>query len=79
MMSQMCAFMAAVAVGGGNGCKTSFGDESSAVSPDGKNEIRLFHNPLAYQVVRDYPIRSEERRVGKEGRIGCRSRGPPNH
>ncbi len=29
------------------------GDETSAVSPDGRNAIRLFVNPLAYEVVRD--------------------------
>ena len=28
-------------------------DVNSAVSPDGKNEIRLYSNPLAYEVVRD--------------------------
>ena len=28
-------------------------DVNSAVSPDGKNEIRLYSNPLAYEVMRD--------------------------
>ena len=40
------------------GCSSSStskcqGDMFSATSPDGRNEIRLYANPLAYDVVRD--------------------------
>ena len=53
LMPKLLACMVAVSVAGCNCCKTKVTDESVVISPDGKNEIRLFCNPLAYQVVRD--------------------------
>ena len=52
-MSILAATAAALVL---TGCSTSPAlnpDVNSAVSPDGKNEIRLYSNPLAYEVVRD--------------------------
>ena len=52
-MSILAATAAALVL---TGCSTSSAfnpNVNSAVSPDGKNEIRLYSNPLAYEVVRD--------------------------
>ena len=49
-----CAALAAVVALAGCMSGNAFNpDENVAVSPDGKNEIRLYSNPLAYEVVRD--------------------------
>ena len=40
-------------VGGCAGVNLFGAGESSAVSPDGRNAIRLYSDPLAYEVVRD--------------------------
>ena len=51
--SDFAASVAALAIAGCM-CSHAFNpDVNSAVSPDGKNEIRLYSNPLAYEVVRD--------------------------
>ena len=52
-MSTLAASAAALTLAGCL-CSRAFNpDVNSAVSPDGKNEIRLYSNPLAYEVVRD--------------------------
>ena len=52
-MSILAASTAALTLAGCM-CGRSFNpDVNSVVSPDGKNEIRLYSNPLAYEVVRD--------------------------
>ena len=52
-MSILAASAAALTLAGCL-CGRAFNpDVNSAVSPDGKNEIRLYSNPLAYEVIRD--------------------------
>ena len=52
-MSTLAAAAAALTLAGCL-CGRAFNpDVNSAVSPDGKNEIRLYSNPLAYEVMRD--------------------------
>ena len=52
-MSTLAASAAALTLAGCL-CRPTFNpDVNSAVSPDGRNEIRLYSNPLAYEVVRD--------------------------
>ena len=41
-------------------------DVNSAVSPDGRNEIRLYSNPLAYEVVRDGVVVAAKTEIGLE-------------
>ena len=52
-MSTLVAPAAALTLAGCLLGRTFNPDVNSAVSPDGKNEIRLYSNPLAYEVVRD--------------------------
>ena len=39
-------------------------DVNSAVSPDGRNEIRLYSSPLAYEVVRDGVVVAAKTEIG---------------
>ena len=60
----------------GSGCAwIGDGDEIAAVSPDGRNKIRLYLNPMAYEVLRDgkvvvakssISLRIEGRRLSRE-------------
>ena len=52
-MSTLAASAAALALAGCLGSSAFNPDMNSAVSPDGKNEIRLYSSPLAYEVMRD--------------------------
>ncbi len=52
-MPTLAATIAAFAIVGCSSSGTFNPNESSVVSPDGKNEIRLYSNPLAYEVLRD--------------------------
>ena len=52
-MSILAASIAALAMVGCSSSGTFNPNESSVASPDGKNEIRLYSNPLAYEVLRD--------------------------
>jgi len=59
------AFVASVAVLALAGCNFTPGiDESSAVSPDGKNAIRLYSSPLAYEVVREGAVVVAKTEIG---------------
>jgi len=52
-MSTLAASAAALALAGCLGSSAFNPDMNSAVSPDGKNEIRLYSSPLAYEIMRD--------------------------
>ena len=52
-MSILAASAAALVLTGCSNSPAFNPNVSSAVSPDGKNEIRLYSNPLAYEVMRD--------------------------
>ena len=50
-MRNICAFvLAALTV---SGCCCDCSKETAAKSPDGRNRIKLFTNPLSYEVTRD--------------------------
>ena len=49
-------------------------DAVTAVSPDGKNEIRLWTNPLAYEVVRDGKVLVAKTAIGMKVDGKCLSR-----
>ena len=51
-------------VGGCAGVNLFGTGESSAVSPDGRNAIRLYSDPLAYEVVRDGSVVVEKTEIG---------------
>ena len=60
-----CAALAAVVALAGCMSGNAFNpDENVAVSPDGKNEIRLYSNPLAYEVVRDGVVVAAKTEIG---------------
>lgn len=63
-ISILSASVAVLAVAGCM-CGRAFNpDVNSAVSPDGKNEIRLYSNPLAYEVVRDGAVVVAKTEIG---------------
>ena len=57
-------------------CFTGDGDECaiSAVSPDGKNEIRLWANPLAYEVRRGGAVVVAKSEIGMKVNGKCLAR-----
>ena len=57
MMVAAAAALAGCAWFGGDG------DEISAVSPDGRNEIRLYLRPMAYEVLRDGKVVAAKTRI----------------
>ena len=60
-----CAALAAVMALAGYMSGNAFNlDENVAVSPDGKNEIRLYSNPLAYEVLRDGVVVAAKTEIG---------------
>ena len=69
-MSILAASAAALVLAG---CSTSpvFNpDVNSAVSPDGKNEIRLYSSPLAYEVMRDGVVVVAKTEIGLKMNVG---------
>ena len=62
--SDFAASVAALAMAGCM-CSHAFNpDVNSAVSPDGKNEIRLYSSPLAYEVLRDGAVVVAKTEIG---------------
>ena len=67
---------AALAVAAAGCCLCGFkGPTATAVSPDGRNEIRLWANPLAYEVVRDGVVVVAKTEIGLKVDGRCLSRG----
>ena len=68
--------------GDGTGTTTAAGDAAPTLQ-DAKSYLRAMYKDNAEVTPADYTVvnvvRSEERRVGKECRIGCRSRWSPYH
>ena len=72
---QACAFRDAIQVIRNNNA------EVYGISTDEVQGLLAFHqeHKLSFNLLSDPDARSEERRVGKECRIGCRSRWSPYH
>lgn len=73
--------LAVAAVAAGCGMFNFDGPAATAVSPDGRNEIRLWTNPLAYEVARDGVIVAAKSAIGMKvdgaclaSRVPCRVR-----
>ena len=76
-MSTLAASAAALTLAGCL-CGRAFNpDVNSAVSPDGKNEIRLYSNPLAYEVIRDGVVVVAKTEIGMKIGGVCLNGGKP--
>lgn len=73
MFTLKLASVAALFATAGCACLCNFNpDENCAVSPDGKNQIRLYSSPLAYEVVRDGVVVVPKTEIGMkvDGKAG---------
>ena len=52
-------------------CDSFDAEKNSAVSPDGRNEIRLYSDPLAYEVVRDGVVVAARSEIGMKVNGNC--------
>ena len=52
-------------------CGSFDAEKNSAVSPDGRNEIRLYSNPLAYEIVRDGVVVAARSEIGMKVNGTC--------
>jgi len=78
MTSALFASAAIVAAAMCNCGKATADNGTAAVSPDGKNEIRLFLSPLAYQVSRDGAVVVPKTEIGMKLDGKCIAEGSAN-